>query len=163
MDQTKYRTGILNQIYSELQGRSVVKNRRDFADRVHYDYCCMSSALNGNPKYLTDKLFRKVFSAFNELDPANYPLSPAPGAPGASNTAKSSPDTATGTMTQLGEINKMILLLEQQQQLTANSQIQIDKLIKSVDKLVDQICRMASIPSNDIPSQVSKIEETNLF
>lgn len=144
MDQTRYRQNLLNQIFSELQGQAVVKNKKDFAEKVHYDYCCMSSAFNGNHRYLTDKLFYKVFSAFPALNKANYPLS-VDDSPIQINKIPASLDNpSAGQHSSISQINKILMLLEQQQQLTANSQTQIDKMIKSIDKLVEQVCKLSA-------------------
>lgn len=56
----------LKQVFDYLVFRGMLKKRYEFAEQINFDKTNLSSALNGNEKYLSDSLFDKI------LD--NYPF-----------------------------------------------------------------------------------------
>ena len=44
-----------------------IHNKKHFADAIEYAYPYVSSALNGNEKYLTDKFFKSICTKFSEI------------------------------------------------------------------------------------------------
>ena len=54
----------LNEVYEYLHSHYNIHTKKDFAEAINYDRAYISSALNGNEKYLTDKLFNNISSAF---------------------------------------------------------------------------------------------------
>ncbi|MCF0175650.1 MAG: hypothetical protein HUJ94_02315 [Bacteroidales bacterium] len=56
----------LNAIYSHLKETGKVKHKRDFAQKINFDYAGVSSALHGNARYLTNGLFSKIQVIFPE-------------------------------------------------------------------------------------------------
>ena len=64
----------LNEVYEHLHNYYSVHNKGDFADKIKYARAYISSALNGNEKYLTDKLFRSICEAFPRVFNLNYLL-----------------------------------------------------------------------------------------
>lgn len=54
----------LNEVYEHLHNHFGVHKKLDFADIIGYARSYISSALNGNEKYLTDKLFISICEKF---------------------------------------------------------------------------------------------------
>ena len=54
----------LNEVYEHLHNYCGVHTKGDFADKIDYARAYISSALNGNEKYLTDKLFTKICEVY---------------------------------------------------------------------------------------------------
>ena len=54
----------LNEIYEHLHNYFGVHTKGEFADIIKYARAYVSSALNGNEKYLTDKLFTNICEAY---------------------------------------------------------------------------------------------------
>lgn len=57
----------LNEAYEYLHENCNIHNKKHFADAIEYAYPYVSSALNGNEKYLTDKFFKGICTHFPEL------------------------------------------------------------------------------------------------
>ena len=68
------RQKILNEVYEHLHDHWNVHTKGDFADIIGYARAYISSALNGNPKYLTDKLFINIHDAFPDVFNLEYLL-----------------------------------------------------------------------------------------
>ena len=62
----------LNEVYNYLHSNKGIHTKAGFADAIKYARAYVSSALNGNEKYLTDKLFRSICSAFPETFNLDY-------------------------------------------------------------------------------------------
>ena len=54
----------LNEVYEHLHNHHGVHTKGGFADSIGYARAYVSSALNGNEDYLTDKLFRNICTAY---------------------------------------------------------------------------------------------------
>ena len=54
----------LNEVYEHLHNHFGVHTKGDFAEAVQYARAYISSAMNGNEKYLTDKLFTNICEAY---------------------------------------------------------------------------------------------------
>ena len=57
----------INEVYEYLHNKRNIHTKKDFADIIEYAYPYVSSALNGNEKYLTDKLMKSICSHFSEI------------------------------------------------------------------------------------------------
>ncbi len=57
----------LNEVYDYLHENCNIHTKKHFADAIEYAYPYVSSALNGNEKYLTDKFFRSICAKFSEI------------------------------------------------------------------------------------------------
>jgi hypothetical protein len=64
----------LNEVYEHLRNYFGIHTKGDFADSIKYARAYISSALNGNEKYLTDKLFRNICDAYPGVFDLNYLL-----------------------------------------------------------------------------------------
>ena len=64
----------LNEVYEHLHNYFGVHTKGEFADIIKYARAYVSSALNGNKKYLTDKLFTNICEAYPGVFNLNYLL-----------------------------------------------------------------------------------------
>lgn len=64
----------LNDVYEHLHNYFNIHTKGDFADSIKYARAYISSALNGNERYLTDKLFRNICEAYPGVFDLNYLL-----------------------------------------------------------------------------------------
>ena len=64
----------LNEVYEHLHKYCGVHTKSEFADYIKYARAYVSSALNGNEKYLTDKLFINICEAYPQTFNLNYLL-----------------------------------------------------------------------------------------
>lgn len=62
------RQGRLCKVFDYLVFRGKVKTRQEFAEAVGINKTNLSSAMNGNEKYLSDSLFIKVNSVYNNIN-----------------------------------------------------------------------------------------------
>ncbi|SHJ07122.1 hypothetical protein SAMN05443429_108123 [Cruoricaptor ignavus] len=65
----------LVRIVAKLKGSREIKTQKDLADAIGFDKTNLSSAINGNCRYLTDNLFDKIYNTFPSLnsDELNQP------------------------------------------------------------------------------------------
>ena len=64
----------LNEVYEHLHSHHGVHTKGGFADAIGYARAYISSALNGNEDYLTDKLFRNICTAYPNVFSIDYLL-----------------------------------------------------------------------------------------
>ena len=64
----------LNEVYEFLRNNFGIHTKSDFADSIKYARAYISSALNGNKRYLTDKLFANICDAFPGVFNLDYLL-----------------------------------------------------------------------------------------
>ena len=64
----------LNEVYEHLHNHFGVHTKGDFAEAVGYARAYISSAMNGNEDYLTDKLFRNICAAYEGVFRLEYLL-----------------------------------------------------------------------------------------
>ena len=64
----------LNEVYEHLHNHHGVHTKGGFADSIGYARAYVSSALNGNEDYLTDKLFRNICTAYPNVFNIDYLL-----------------------------------------------------------------------------------------
>ena len=65
----------LNEVYEHLHNYHGIHTKKEFADILKYARAYISSALNGNEKNLTDKLFTNICEAFPGIFNLEYFLS----------------------------------------------------------------------------------------
>ena len=64
----------LNEVYEHLHNHFGVHTKGEFADIIKYARAYISSAMNGNERYLTDKLFTNICEAFQGVFNLGYLL-----------------------------------------------------------------------------------------
>jgi phage I-like protein len=65
----------LNEVYEYVRSHYPVHTKNDFADKIKYHRTYISSAMHGNERYLTDKLFMNICEAFPGVYDIDYLLS----------------------------------------------------------------------------------------
>ena len=64
----------LNEVYEYVRSHFPVHTKNDFADKLKYHRTYISSAMHGNEKYLTDKLFMNICETFPNVFNLDYLL-----------------------------------------------------------------------------------------
>lgn len=64
----------LNEVYEYVRSHFPVHTKNDFADKLKYHRTYISSAMHGNEKYLTDKLFTNICEAYPGVFNLDYLL-----------------------------------------------------------------------------------------
>lgn len=64
----------LNEVYEYVRSHFPVHTKNDFADKLKYHRTYISSAMHGNEKYLTDKLFMNICETFPNVFNLEYLL-----------------------------------------------------------------------------------------
>lgn len=64
----------LNEVYEHLHNHFGVHTKGEFADIIKYARAYISSAMNGNERYLTDKLFTNICEAYPGVFDLRYLL-----------------------------------------------------------------------------------------
>ena len=64
----------LNAVYNYLHDNLGVHTKYEFADKIGYARAYLSSAINGNKKYLTDKLFKNICAVYPGVFNLHYLL-----------------------------------------------------------------------------------------
>ena len=64
----------LNEVYEYVHEYFNIHTKKDFAEKINYDRAYISSAMNGNERYLTDKLFRSICEVFPGVFNLDYLL-----------------------------------------------------------------------------------------
>lgn len=64
----------LNEVYEYVRSHFPVHTKNDFADKIKYHRTYISSAMHGNEKYLTDKLFMNICETFPNVFNLDYLL-----------------------------------------------------------------------------------------
>ena len=64
----------LNEVYEYVRSHYPVHTKNDFADKIKYHRTYISSAMHGNERYLTDKLFMNICEAFPDTFNLDYLL-----------------------------------------------------------------------------------------
>lgn len=64
---------LLNRIIAFLKGRQIIDTQKDLAELISINDKNLSSAINGNVRYLTDSLFNKIYTKFPEARNLNEP------------------------------------------------------------------------------------------
>ena len=62
----------LNKVYDYLRSSGKVHTKKEFAEHIEFDRTNLSSAFNGDERYLTDGLFKKICEKFPEIFNIEY-------------------------------------------------------------------------------------------
>ena len=105
----------LLEVYEYVRTHYPVHTKNDFAEKIKYHRTYISSAMHGNERYLTDKLFTNICEAFPDVFNLDYLL------------------TGNG---QLLAIREEVTNKEIEKQINPQPSSYIDKLIASLEKQV---------------------------
>ena len=141
------RQEILTTVYNKLRFTGAVKTRREFSDRLDYNYTCLSAAMNGEERYLTDRFFKKIAREFPQVNPDF--LENGRGEP------LRSVDETTGEVFSASEIRApgdgpfqddteaLLAALNEQAALTKRAQEQTEKALGQIDELIGIIKKLS--------------------
>ena len=138
----------LNEVYEHLHNYFGVHTKGEFADIIKYARAYVSSALNGNEKYLTDKLFTNICEAYPGVFNLKYLL------------------TGTGSLLTIREevtkeelkvnppqptsyVDKLIASLEKQIKDKDDQLADKDRIIKLLEQKIEVLEAMQHIDSSD--------------
>lgn len=68
------RAGVLEEVFNYLYNSRRVTQKSEFADQMGYARAYMSSAMNGNEDYLSDKLMKKILQVYPGVFNPDYIL-----------------------------------------------------------------------------------------
>ena len=138
---------ILQNIYNKLRFSGAVRSKRDFAEKIDYNYTSTSAAFNGTERYLTDRFFTRILRAFPQVNEdyvrngVGEPLLPS-GEPTQNGTGilplTNNPQQAIQV-----DMEKVLAAISEQQELTKRQQAQTEKALDQIDKLIEIIRTMA--------------------
>lgn len=118
----------LNEVYGYLHENCNIHTKKHFADAIEYAYPYVSSALNGNEKYLTDKFFKSICEHFTQFSLA-YLLT----GEGELLVSQSTPHPTTSAESDILELYaRMIRKLD-------DTRIELQKEIAEVRQLKDEL------------------------
>lgn len=138
----------LNEVYEHLHNYFGVHTKGEFADIIKYARAYVSSALNGNEKYLTDKLFTNICECYPGVFNLKYLL------------------TGTGSLLTIREevtkeelqvnppqptsyVDKLIASLEKQIKDKDDQLADKDRIIKLLEQKIEVLEAMQHIDSSD--------------
>ena len=138
----------LYEVYEHLHNYFGVHTKGEFADIIKYARAYVSSALNGNEKYLTDKLFTNICEAYPGVFNLKYLL------------------TGTGSLLTIREevtkeelkvnppqptsyVDKLIASLEKQIKDKDDQLADKDRIIKLLEQKIEVLEAMQHIDSSD--------------
>lgn len=144
---------ILVTLYNRLQLDGFVDSKKAFAEALDYNYTCLSAAMNGEERYLTDRFFKRILRAYPRLNPDYvwngrgdiYKPEGEGNAPDAiwPNVTEevTNPNAAPNPNNHVYHIDVERFLAEigEQRELTRKAQEQTEKALAQVDKLIEII------------------------
>ncbi len=138
----------LNEVYEYVRSHYPVHTKNDFADKIKYHRTYISSAMHGNERYLTDKLFVNICEAFPDTFNLDYLL------------------TGTGSLLTIREevtkeelqvnppqptsyVDKLIASLEKQIKDKDDQLADKERIIKLLEQKIEVLEAMQHIDSSD--------------
>lgn len=138
----------LNEVYEYVRSHYPVHTKNDFADKIKYHRTYISSAMHGNERYLTDKLFVNICEAFPDTFDLDYLL------------------TGTGSLLTIREevtkeelqvnppqptsyVDKLIASLEKQIKDKDDQLADKERIIKLLEQKIEVLEAMQHIDSSD--------------
>lgn len=136
------RQEILVNVFTKLKLAGVIGSKREFSQAMDYNYTCLSAAMNGDERYLTDRLFKRIQRAFPNVNPSYLKSGEGdvllPGQSMQSNEiGNESPQRETFTTTV--DLAKLTEELAQQREITRRAQDQTEKALSQIDQLIEII------------------------
>ena len=123
----------LEEVYDYLRGHYGVHTKAGFADSIGYARAYISSAINGNEKYLTDKLFVNISEAYPGVFDLNYLLT------GSGNLLTVEEDVRSQEIENMSDnklANETIMALKKQVEILEQRIEDKDMIIKMKDQFI---------------------------
>lgn len=128
---------ILTAVYDALKAKRIVSSKGDFARQLGYTQPALSSALNGDTRYLTDRLMNTVLKTFPQVL-ASF-VDTGEGEILSDIQLPQAELFPTETPCPTNSIDRLINTLEAEQALVRKAQEQMDKVIAQNDALISII------------------------
>lgn len=114
----------LNEVYEHLHQHCGVHTKGHFADSINYARAYISSALNGNEKYLTDKLFTNICEAYPDTFSLDYLL------------------TGRGSLLDNNEKKPVTAPIDKQHDALTYAAIQVGKMMSELSASISNVKRL---------------------
>lgn len=140
----------LNEVYEHLHNHFGVHTKGEFADIIKYARAYISSAINGNEKYLTDKLFMNICEAYPGVFNLDYLLTGNGQLLTIQEEVKSEQIEKESNLQQPSSyINKLIASLEKQVKDKDDQLADKDRIIKLLEQKIEVLEAMQHIDSSN--------------
>ncbi|MDR1199282.1 MAG: hypothetical protein LBK94_09795 [Prevotellaceae bacterium] len=137
----KTKTEKLNEVYEYIRTLGEIHTKKDFANKIEFDKANLSSAFNGDERYLTDGLFKKICEKYPDLFNVNYFLKDeGKMTKNIVNQSNVQGDNIQGhnVTVNKSQTDKFLDLLKTKDDQLKKCQVQIDRLIGIIEKLNKQ-------------------------
>lgn len=140
----------LNEVYEHLHNHFGVHTKGEFADIIKYARAYISSAINGNEKYLTDKLFMNICEAYPGVFNLDYLLTGNGQLLTIQEEVKSEQIEKESNLQQpLSYIDKLIASLEKQVKDKDDQLADKDRIIKLLEQKIEVLEAMQHLDSTN--------------
>ena len=149
---------ILQIVFDKLRFAGAVRSKREFAEKIDYNYTSLSAAFNGEPRYLNDRFFSRILRAFPQVsetfirtgegpvlldaDPMTGEVYDNTGGTGI-NPIPSAQQPQPHPQSYTVDMESVMAALTEQQELTRRQQEQTEKALSQIDKLIEIIRTMS--------------------
>lgn len=114
----------LIEVYEHLRKYYGIHTKTGFAEALHYGRTSMSAAMNGDEKYLTDKLFTKICEAYPDTFSLDYLL------------------TGRGSLLDNNEKEPFTAPIDKQQDALTYAAIQVGKMMSDLSASISNVKRL---------------------
>lgn len=139
----------LNEVYEYVRSHYPVHTKNDFADKIKYHRTYVSSAMHGNDRYLTDKLFINICEAFPDTFNLDYLLTGNGQLLIVQEETKSEHIEKETNQQQPQYADKLIALLEKQIKDKDSQLADKDRIIKLLEQKIEMLEAMQHIDSDN--------------
>ena len=140
----------LNEVYEHLHNHFGVHTKGEFADIIKYARAYISSAMNGNERYLTDKLFTNICEAYPGVFNLDYLLTGNGQLLTIQEEAKSEQiEKESNPQQPSSYIDKLIASLEKQVKDKDDQLADKDRIIKLLEQKIEVLEAMQHLDSSN--------------
>ena len=140
----------LKQVYEHLRANFGIHPQEDFAKSMHKSRNAITLALNGNEKYLTDKLFTNICEAYPGVFDLNYLLTGEGSLLTVEEEVKSEQiEKESNPQLPLSYIDKLIASLEKQVKDKDDQLADKDRIIKLLEQKIEVLEAMQHLDSTN--------------
>lgn len=140
----------LNEVYEYVRSHFPVHTKNDFADKLKYHRTYISSAMHGNEKYLTDKLFMNICEAYPGVFNLDYLLTGNGQLLTIHEEVKSEQiEKESNPQQPLSYIDKLIASLEKQVKDKDDQLADKDRIIKLLEQKIEVLEAMQHLDSTN--------------
>lgn len=140
----------INEVYEYVRSHFPVHTKNDFADKLKYHRTYISSAMHGNEKYLTDKLFMNICETFPNVFNLDYLLTGNGQLLTIQEEVKSEQiEKESNPQLPLSYIDKLIASLEKQVKDKDDQLADKDRIIKLLEQKIEVLEAMQHLDSTN--------------